>query len=159
MERLEETLGSSGIVAGGFLGTDRRPLEEILESDAAELDRLGYTVYDIADRMRHIKSLAEQGLGSWVKIDDAVEAAVSDTRGILPCPWPHPGLFSKIVVTARNTQTGRTIRWSGLSIHLIDEHGFFEGRGSPFRLEPAELAEMIFGREGNGSSNDSCSIT
>jgi hypothetical protein len=31
-----------------------------------------------------------------------------------------------------------------LNIHLIKEHGFFEGKGSPFRIEPSVLTKMIF---------------
>ncbi|MGD9874011.1 MAG: hypothetical protein AB7T27_07040 [Kiritimatiellia bacterium] len=144
MQRLEEILRSSKIAGGGFLGSDRRPLEEILEADAAELVRLGHTRYDIADRMRHISALAERGLGSWVKVDENIEAAVTDTRGKIPCPWPHPGTFSKTVVTAKNMRTGQSIQWSELNIHLIEMHGFFEGHGSPFRLDPAVLAEILF---------------
>ena len=144
MQRLEEMLRSSKLVGGGFLGTDPRPIEEILDADAAELARMGRTKYELADRMRHVSSLAEQGLGSWVTIDESVEAALTDTRGAIPCPWAHSGVYSKTVVSARNIRTGKTIQWSELNIHLIEEHGFFEGRGSPFRLEPAELADILF---------------
>ncbi len=144
MQRLEETLRSSKIAGGGFLGSDPRPLEEILDADAAELARLGHTQYELADRMRHISSRAEQGLGSWVAVDEIIEAAVTDTRGLMPCPWPHPGTYSKTVVSARNLRTGKMIQWSELNIHLVEEHGFFEGRGSAFRLEPAELADILF---------------
>ena len=51
-KRLEEVLRSSRIVAGGFLGSDTRILEEILEADAAEVSQLGTTMEDIAARMR-----------------------------------------------------------------------------------------------------------
>jgi hypothetical protein len=143
MQRLEEILRSSKIVAGGFLGDDHRPLEEVIESDKAELAATGYSARDISERMRHIESVAAPGLGSWVKIDDKVEASVTDTRGRIPCPWPHPGSFSKAVVTARNTKNGKVIQWSDLSCHMIEKHGFFEGRGAAFRLEPKEVVDTI----------------
>ena len=28
--------------------------------------------------------------------------------------------------------------------HLIDKHGFFEGKGCAFRIEPARLIDMLF---------------
>jgi hypothetical protein len=31
-----------------------------------------------------------------------------------------------------------------LNIHLVEEHGFFEGRGAFFRIEPEELIRVIF---------------
>jgi hypothetical protein len=37
------------------------------------------------------------------------------------------------------------IRWSDLSLHFIEAHGFFQGKGSPFRLEPRGLVEALFG--------------
>ncbi len=142
--RLEEVLRASKIAGGGFLGDDQRPLAEILDSDATELARTGRTVRELVMRMREITVKAETGLGSWVKIGEGLEAAASDTRGFIPCPWPHSGVFSKTVVTVRNGAAGETVRWSELSIHLIEEHGFFQGRGSAFRLVPAELVAILF---------------
>jgi hypothetical protein len=48
------------------------------------------------------------------------------------------------VTTVELLDTSSTIRWSDLNIHLIAEHGFFEGKGSSFRIEPARLVAAIF---------------
>lgn len=144
MKRLEDLLRSSRIVAGGFLGDDRRTLEEILEADAAEVSRLGTTFEAIADRMEALTGLARKGLGTTVRLDDRLEGSVNDNRGVMICPWPHAGRYTKTVTTIRRTDTGETIAWSDLSIHFIGDHGFFEGRGSHFRLEPADLIRILF---------------
>jgi hypothetical protein len=144
MKNVEEMLRVSKIVAGGFLGDDKRPLQEIVEADVSELAQLDHTVHDIAERMRQITALAEAGLGSWVGIDDDIEAATTDTRGMLTCPWPHPGVFPKTVVTVRSKSSGKTVCWSALNIHLIEKHSFFEGKGAQFRLEPRELVSVLF---------------
>ncbi len=34
--------------------------------------------------------------------------------------------------------------WTGLGMHVIAEHGFYEGRGSPFRIE-LEQAKRALG--------------
>lgn len=145
MQRLDDVLRASKIVAGGFLGTDRRLVEEIIESDAAELARLGRSAAEVAEGMRRVTALAETGLGSWVRAGANLEATASDTRGVVPCPWPHPGLFPKTVVTVRHLGTGKTVRWSILNIHLIEAHGFFEGKGSPFRVDVQDVLRMILG--------------
>ncbi|MFC1462282.1 hypothetical protein ACFLQU_01635 [Verrucomicrobiota bacterium] len=142
--KLEAILRSSKLTAFGFMGDDVRPPAEIIESDAAELAKLNYTVYDIADRMREITVKARAGLGTSVRIGENLEATASATRGQVPCPWPHAGRFPKTVVTLRRTDGDRYIRWSELSIHLIEAHGFFEGKGAPFRLSPRELVGMLF---------------
>ena len=143
-EKLEEVLRSSKLVAGGFMGNDSRSVSEVIDSDAAEISRLGFTAERIAERMRRITETAIPGLGGWVKIDEKRQAQVDEAKGWLVCPWPHPGRFAKRVTILKNTETGRTIKWSDLNIHLIAEHNFFEGRGSAFRIEPEELIEIAF---------------
>ena len=144
MQQLEEILRSSRFVADGFMDEDPRILEEILEDDAAEVAGLDTTADEIADRMKELTDLARQGLGTTLKLDDRIEGFVQETRGAMVCPWPHSGSYSKNVTTVRRTDTGETIRWSDLSIHFIRAHGFFEGRGSHFRLEPKDLVRILF---------------
>ena len=144
MEKLEEMLRSSKFVSGGFLGHDERPLEAIIDTDAAALGRLNRTREEIASRMRHITELGKRGLETTVTVEPWLEARVIDARGPIPCPWPHPGVFSKAVIIARRTDTGGSVRWSELNTHMIEAHGFFEGRGSPFRIEPEDLVGVIF---------------
>lgn len=144
-KRLEEVLRCSRIVAGGFLGVDTRILEEILEADAAELIRLGTSVQRIAARMREITERGKAGLGTPVRIDERREVVVDENRGQTICPWPHAGGYQKTITTVRRLDTGATVRWSELSRHFIEVHGFFQGRGSPFRLEPEDLVSVLFG--------------
>lgn len=141
--RLQKALKASGLV-GGFLGSDTRSVSEIVDADQARLSKLGYTREQVAARMGHITSIAKAGLGTWVRIDEGLEAKVDEARGWLVCPWPHPGTFRKRITSLKVIETGACVQWSDLNIHLIAEHGFFEGRGSSFRIEPAELIRTIF---------------
>jgi hypothetical protein len=143
-KKLEEILRSSKLVSGGFMGDDPRSLSEIIDTDITKLSRLGYTAEQVGSRMQEITSIAITGLGNWVKIDDYREAKVDEAKGTLPCPWPHPGRFAKRVTTLKLVESGKTVFWSDLNIHLIAGHGFFEGYGSAFRIEPAKLASIIF---------------
>lgn len=142
-KRLEKALRALGLL-GGLMGSDSRCVSEIVDADQARLSRLGFTAQQVAERMQQITDIAKAGLGTWVRIDDTLEAKVDEARGWLVCPWPHPGTFLKRITSVRIVETGASIRWSDLNIHLIAEHGFFEGRGSNFRLEPAELVAIIF---------------
>lgn len=144
-KRLEEILRCSRIVAGGFMGKDPRILEEIVEADGAELVRLGFPARKIAARMRELTERGKEGLGTPVRLDDNWEVVVDENRGRTVCPWPHAGSHQKTVTTVRRLDTGRIARWSDLSIHLIEAHTFFQGRGSPFRIEPEALVALLFG--------------
>ncbi len=125
------------------MGSDTRNVLEIIDADCAQLSRSGVTKEQLAAAMRKITAKAISGLGAWVRIDDQTEARVTEARGSLVCPWPHPGRYLKRVTTIRDIESGRSISWSDLNTHMIDQHGFFEGHGSHFRVEPQELASWI----------------
>lgn len=143
-KELDRMLRSSKLAAGGFMGNDSRSLAEIIDADTSDLSKLGYTSEQIASRMKSITRTAITGLENWVRIDDNRRAIVAEARGFSICPWPHSGRYIKRVTTVERLDSGATVRWSDLNIHLIAEHGFFEGKGSAFRIEPAELVAVIF---------------
>jgi hypothetical protein len=142
--KLEDILHSSRLVAGGFMGSDTRSVIEIIEADAAELLRLGITAKQVAERLQEITNIAKTALGTWILVDDERRAQVDEARGFLICPWGHLRKCDKRVTTVAHIKSGQTARWSDLNIHLISEHGFFEGNGSAFRLDPERLVKIIF---------------
>jgi hypothetical protein len=144
MQKLEEMLHSSQIVSGGFFGDDRRGMTEIIDRDAATVSSEGYTFGELAAKMKEITAEAKKGLGMWVDLPAGKHAKTDEAKGQMICPWPHPFRCDKRVTTLENEATGETVLWTDLSIHLIEEHGFFEGKGSPFRIEPAFLIRMLF---------------
>ncbi len=131
-------------MAGGFMGDDPRSVTEVIDTDAGEMSRLGVTARDVAARMEEITEKAAGALGTWVDVAPGCEAQVSDTRGSNPCPWRHRGRYFKRVTTVRRKGSSETLRWSDLNTHMIGVHGFFEGKGSMFRVEPAEVVRMLF---------------
>lgn len=142
-KRLEEVLRSSKLTLGGFMGTDNRRVSEIVGADAKALAELGHKAGEVAARMQEITADAIARLGGDVEIAGLV-ARVEEAKGAIVCPWPHSGNFAKRITYITKKETQKTLRWTDLSIHMIAEHGFFEGQGSEFRIEPAELIEMIF---------------
>lgn len=144
MQKLEEVLRSSKLVAGGFMGTDRRSVSEIIDGDMFELAELKITIEKIVGRMKEITNAAIPALGCWVQVDKKLEVKVEEAKGRLNCPWPHPAGCAKRVTYVRNLESGQSIKWADLNIHLIEKHNFFEGKGSLFRIEPKELVKIIF---------------
>lgn len=144
MQKLEQMLRSSVFAAGGFMGSDARTATEVIDADAATLSHLGVTAERVAARMQECTEVAIKGLGNWVEVDAGCEARVDESRGWIPCPWSDGKRFRKRVTTVKRTDSGRTVNWSDLSIHLIATHTFFEGKGSFFRIEPADLVDVLF---------------
>lgn len=142
--KLEKMLRSSKFVAGGFMGNDPRTPEEVIRTDAACLERLGRTSFQIAERMRMFTQKAAAAMGNSIQIEDKFEIRCEEWKGMLICPWPHSGRFAKRLTTCRRLDTGQEIVWSDLNIHFIESHQFFEGKGAAYRLEPEILVQILF---------------
>lgn len=132
------------ITLNGFLGDDRRNLYDIIEDDGRTLQRLGKQAGEIAARMNFLTRQSWDLYGEDILVEDTYLVSTDVVRGKLPCPFSHPGIYRKAITTLTNTKNGITVRWTSLSIHLIEAHGFFEGKGSPFRLDPETLCKAIF---------------
>lgn len=143
LDKAQEHMRPGHITRDGFLGSDGRKLIDILEADNAEVNRLGLTHQDIAAAMRRLRDAGKAGIGLPTRVEPHFEVQVDSVRGRLPCPFGDTGLFAKMNTTVRNLHTDREVVYTDLAIHMIDVHGFYEGKGSPFRLEPAELADVL----------------
>jgi len=123
----------------GFLGSDRRRLEEIIETDRSTVAGLGTSHEAIAKRLEAVYDGARAGLGTPVAIGERLTAVWREAMGRIPCPWGRCGTFPKGEVEVTDAETGRSLLLTPLSIHQVAAHGFYQGRGSRYRVEP-ELA-------------------
>lgn len=143
LNTIELAMQPGQITCDGFLGNDSRPLADILAADQAEVDRLGLSHHQMARRMIEFRDAGRNAMGDLVVVPPHWEVRVDSARGKLPCPFGEPGLYPKINITVRNVWNGGEITFTDLHIHLIDLHGFYEGQGTAFRIEPARLAEVL----------------
>jgi hypothetical protein len=142
-DRVEKNM--RGIGLGTFLGSDPRRLYEILSADQDMVNSLDLTHESIARRLEEIGQPAREAMGDKVVVEDRYEVEATEVRGMIPCPWAHPrGLFKKSHMELKDRKSGETLAWSDLCIHLIREHGFYQGAGSPYRLEPRKLKRVLF---------------
>jgi hypothetical protein len=128
---------------GNYLRGDDRPLSRILEEDAAEVTRLGMDLEEVTSKMKRLYDLGRKGFGDTVIVDEIFEVTVREERGILACPWGDQFAAPKATVTAVNLTNGKTLTYSILGWHLIRSYGFFQGMGSPFRIDPKELHDFF----------------
>lgn len=142
-DRIQAQMRPGVITRDGLLGDDIRALRDIIEADEAAVNRLGLSHAGIAARLRELRAAGARGLGDTVTVEGTFEISVDATRGRLPCPFGHPGLYPAEVVTVRNLKLHETVTFTRLNIHLIASHGFYEGVGSPYRLDPTTLARVL----------------
>ena len=143
LQKAQNAMRPGVITRDGFLGHDTRNLVDILIEDEAEVQRLNLTHAEIAQRMIELRDAGMRGLGDFINVEPHFEVKVDTVRGKLPCPFGDPGIFPKTNTVVRNLELGREITYTDLSIHMIMAHGFYEGRGSGFRLEPSKIVEVL----------------
>ena len=65
-------------------------------------------------------------------------------RGLQECPWSCTAIpwayFDFLIL---NRRSGEFITGPGMIVHLIREHQFFEGRESPYRVDPARAIRVL----------------
>lgn len=138
-----DRLAPSFFSSSGFLGTDARDWEEIIADDARALQRIGVDVQHLAQALRKAYSAAVRAMGDSVELVPGVQAACLECRGRIPSPFPGEGTFAKHQVRVVDEPGGRFFVITELGLHLIERYGFFQGRGSPFRIDPVQAAEML----------------
>lgn len=141
LRRAEANAAAGAISGEGFLGRDTRPLLRIIREDTAEFAALGLDWTRVADQLDAWLRRGSEGLGEPITVDSYL-VRVAETRGSFPCPW-EDGLFYKRSVTVRRVDGGPELLYSELSVHLLREHHFLQGKGSPFRLEPATIQAVL----------------
>jgi hypothetical protein len=143
LQKAQRAMRPGGLTRDGFLGADPRDLARILNDDHERVKQLGLTHARIARRLRELREAGLRGLGDFVAVPPRFEVRVESVRGRMPCPFGEAGLYPKTNITIRNAVLGRDLTVTDLLIHLIESHGFYEGRGSPFRCEPDDLAAVL----------------
>jgi hypothetical protein len=143
LRRAQESMAPGVISASGFLGSDTRPLTEIIEADEKAMAAHGLSFEETAARMRDLLERGRKGLGEPTTIDGTWLVRVDEARGVIASPYGGGGA-QKVTVQVYRGDRDVTVSYSALSITLLEHHHFLQGKGSPYRLEPALLKAVLF---------------
>jgi len=141
--RIAERMAPGVLARDGFLGPDRRRLEEILEADRSAVVGLGTTHEALAAALDGAFAAARDALGRSVDLGGGLAAVYREAMGRIPCPWGGCGAFPKGEVELTHAPSGETLLLTALGIHLIASHGFYQGRGTRYRVEPAAVVRLL----------------
>ena len=146
--RVEELMRPRKLSVAGFLGETER-LEDVLKEDASTLSSLRVTAAEIADRIREIVGASLYRSSRWSTRDTydtgKFRVRLMQWGGFQECPWlcKHDPAWASIDFVIENRRSGAKLKGPGLIVHLIAEHGFFEGKESPYRVDPRQAAEVL----------------
>lgn len=142
LKKARENMDPGIITAEGFLGSDTRSLSTIIDEDAQVMRSLDLDPEEVAKKLRHMMEEGRKGLGEPVTVDSEWLVKTDEARGHLACPW-EDGIFRKINVIVERKDTGEKLFYTDLSVHLLEAHGFLEGRGSTFRLNMETVRHVL----------------
>jgi hypothetical protein len=142
MVNAQELMAPGMLVREGFLGTDTRTLTEIIDADNGLVKELGLTNQVIAKTLDEVAQKTLLAMGAPVSFK-GFECVAFEALGKLPCPFGHPGLYIKAIITAKKKESEEILKWAALASHMIGSHGFYGGRGSHLRVEPREVATFF----------------
>jgi hypothetical protein len=145
---LEVRMRPGALSAKGFLGPCES-LDAVIGADDATVKCLGVSCSELADNLEAILSAAIESY--WGHRDGfrvgALLVSLQVWRGFQECPWGCPvevcAKFGFVDFTITNTLSQESIAAPGLIAHLIRDHQFFEGKHSPYRVEPETLARVL----------------
>ncbi len=140
--RAQTNMMPGKITSDGFLGTDTRPISDIIQHDEETMQKFGLDFSGVAEKMRELEHAGNQGLGEPITVDGKWLIKVDQARGYLACPW-EDGIFRKLAIQVEHIPSRKKIIFSELSIHMIEKHHFLQGTGNPFRLDPEMLKQVL----------------
>ncbi len=141
-KNLHDRLKPSKFSAEGFLGHDTRTVDEIVAADKRKIEENGINPEHLNEVLRHTFNTALEAFGGEVEIREGVTAVFHESMGRIPSPFRGEGVFEKGEATVLVNGSAK-FRITRLGLHLISKHLFFQGEGSPYRIDPVEAYRIL----------------
>jgi hypothetical protein len=133
----------------GFLGPKEKLLDVLAADNRYVVDQRGLTHQELAKHLHAIGSIGRWQVWEHRRFEHEfvyhgrrfkVTAHVS--KGFQPSPF-RDGTQSGTDVTVENLDTGKKMRYGLLVPYLIERYGFYEGKGTSYRIEPSTVLEVF----------------
>ncbi len=138
----------------GYLRADQGLLDVLAEDNDFVLSR-GLTHQELAKHLKFMCAVVWHKLGSRASMYVGYESTIdymgrkfevygNPNNSDIPKPSPFQDTASEVSdITVTNLSNGKKISFAGLLPHMIEGYGFYEGKGTHYRLEPADVIEVF----------------
>jgi hypothetical protein len=138
----------------GFLGADESLLAILAADNRYVVDELGLTHQELAKHLHVLGALAVDHTREAIKAGR--RGAVKEVtyqgrkfsleaqlwRGVQRSPFKD-GTNTNADAIVTNVETGKVLKFSLLVPHMIERYGFYEGKGTPYRVDPKQVLEVL----------------
>jgi hypothetical protein len=127
----------------GFLGKDEKLLDGLMADNKYVVEEQKRTHQELA---RHLKVLAAIG-GKQPGVEflyhgQRFQVTLRSYRGYQDSPF-HDDTKSNSDATVKNVTNGKTLEYSLLVPEMIERYGFYEGHGTPYRVDPKQILVVL----------------
>lgn len=142
---LEKDMRPGGFSSKGFLGKDERLLDILAADNALVVEKHGLTHQQLARHLHLVGALVRKnapGPFTFRYHGHTYQGTAKLFRGFAESPF-EDGTRTNCEVTLENRGNGKKLTYSLLVPHLIERYGFYEGRGTPYRVDPAAVLAVF----------------
>ncbi len=143
LRKAQANMTPGAISASGFLGHDSRPLADIIQADEEAMAAQGITFEETAAKMRYLMDEGRKGLGDPITVSRNWLVRIDETRGVIASPFGG-GTVPKLNAQVYRVDRDVSVTYSALSVMMLEKNHFLQGKGSPYRLEPAVLKAALY---------------
>ncbi len=151
---LEKDMRPGKLSGSGFLGKDERLLEVMADDNTLVVEKFGLTHQELA---RHLHLVGAIGLRHYTEQSKSgrkltateflyhgkrFRVQVECSRGKQGSPF-EDGTASGCNATVENLGNGKKLTYGLLVPHMIERYGFYEGKGTSYRVEPRAVVEVF----------------
>jgi hypothetical protein len=159
---LERVMRPGELSQAGFLGDDESLLRVMAADNRHVVDELGLTHQELAKHLRAMQAIFHHHCKTTNEFRTAVfvyngrrftawEDSWFDSQG---SPF-RDGTWTSVDVTVTNLDNGKELKYSGLVPLMIERYGFYEGKGTPYRVEPRDVIEVFdFLKSGTAATDE-----
>lgn len=131
----------------GFLGAEEKLLDILAMDNTYVVEELGLTHQELAKHLNAMGSIAfwqseKKADGPFRYRGRRFKVTLLLTAGSQPSPF-RDGTRSGTNVKVENLDNGKALGYSLLVPHLIERYGFYEGKGTPYRVDPRAVLDVF----------------
>jgi hypothetical protein len=127
----------------GFLGPDESLLEVLVTDNEFVVDQKKLTHQGIAKHLHALGVIASLSSGrEFLYHGRHFRTEYFPSRGYQFSPF-NDGTKTNADASVTNVATGKQIKFSLLVPYMIERYGFYEGQGTPYRVDPKQVLEVL----------------
>jgi hypothetical protein len=146
IKSLEKDMRPGALSRLGFLGKDESLLEILAEDNRFVVETKGLSHRELAHHLHIVGALAiknaQKDPFEFLYHGKRFKVTGQCFRGTIDSPF-EDGTKTNCAANVWNVATGKTVGFSLLVPYMVERYGFYEGKGTTYRVDPRAILEVF----------------